>query len=95
MRIKFLEPAYREYNEAIEFYNLQKSGLGDKFIEEIDRTISIIQNYPNSFPAYTGHTRKAVVNTFPYNIIYLIYKNEIIIFAIAHQHRIPDYWMNR
>jgi len=66
--------------------------LGDRFIEEINRTISIISNYPELFSEYTFNTRKAVINIFPYNIIYS-YKNDIItVIAIAHHHRKPDYW---
>lgn len=95
MKVEFLEPAYTEYQEAIEFYNLQSNGLGDKFIIEINRTISIIKNYPESFSNYTKHTKKAVVNIFPYNTIYFIQNKNIIITAIAHQHRKPNYWINR
>jgi len=95
MKIEFLEPAHLEYKDAIDFYNLQNKGLGDKFVIEIDRTISIIKNYPKSFTGYTKHTRKAVVNIFPYNIIYSIHKNFIQILAIAHQHRKPNYWLDR
>ena len=95
MKIEFLEPAYIEYREAIDFYNLQVPGLGDKFVIEIDRTISIIKKYPESFTEYTKHSRKAVVNIFPHNIIYSIHKNFIQILAIAHQHRKPNYWVNR
>ena len=72
MKVEFLEPAYKEYGEAIDFYNLQQSGLGNKFAKEIDRTILIIKNYSESFSPYTKHTRKAIVNTFPYNIIYSV-----------------------
>ncbi len=68
MNVEFYEPAFIEYNEAIDFYNLQSQSLEDKFITEIDNTISIIKKYPESFPEYTRHTRKAVVNVFPYNI---------------------------
>jgi hypothetical protein len=95
MEVEFYEPAYIEYQEAIDFYNLQSERLGDKFIIEIDKTITIIKNYPQSFSDYTKHTRKAVVNVFPYNIIYTIHKNYIEILAIAHQHRKPNYWLNR
>jgi len=95
MKVEFLEPAYIEYQEAIDFYNLQSKGLGDKFILEIDRTISIIINYPESFTEYTKHTRKASVSVFPYNIIYTIHKSYIEILAIAHQHRKPNFWVNR
>ena len=95
MEVKFYEPAYIEYQEAIDFYNLQSEKLGDKFIQEIDKTITIIKNYPESLSKYTKHTRKAVVNVFPYNIIYAIHKNHLEILAIAHQHRKPNYWFNR
>lgn len=95
MEVEFYEPAYIEYQEAIDFYNLQSERLGDKFITEIDKTITIIKNYPQSFSDYTKHTRKAVVNVFPYNLIYTIHKNYIEILAIAHQHRKPNYWLNR
>ena len=95
MNVEFLEPAYIEYQEAVDFYNLQSKGLGEKFILEIDRTISIIKNYPESFTAYTQNTRKAGVSVFPYNIIYTIHKNYIEILAIAHQHRKPEFWADR
>jgi len=95
MIVEFLEPAHIEYQEAIEFYNLQSEGLGDKFIIEVDRTISIIKKYPESFCEYTSHTRKAVVSIFPYNIIYALHKNYIEVIAIAHQHRKPNFWLNR
>ncbi len=95
MIVEFLEPAHIEYQEAIDFYNLQSQGLGNKFVAEIDATISIIKNYPDSFTEYTKHTRKAVVNVFPYNIIYTVHKNYIQIIAIAHQHRKPNYWLKR
>jgi hypothetical protein len=69
MTVEFLESAHIEYQEAIDFYNLQSNGLGSKFAAEIDSTISIIKNYLESYSEYTKHTRKAVVNVFPYNVI--------------------------
>lgn len=95
MKVVFLEPAYLEYKEAVEFYNLQSEGLGNKFIAEIDRTISIIKNYPESFTEYTKHTRKAVVNIFPYNVIYSFNDNTVTVIAVAHQHRKPNFWLDR
>ncbi len=91
MKVDFLEPAFLEYQEAVEFYNTQSAGLGYKFADEVDRTISIIKNYPESFPHYTQNTRKAVVSIFPFNIIYSIIKGIILIFAVIHQHRKPNY----
>lgn len=74
---------------------MQNEGLGNKFIVEIDRALSIIKNYPEGFTKYTEHSRKAVVAAFPYNIIYSIRREKIIILAVAHQHRKPNYWLKR
>ena len=95
MNVEFYEPAFIEYNESIDFYNLQIESLWEKFITEIDNTITLIKKYPKSFPEYKRHTGKAVVNIFPYNIIYTIHKHYIEILAIAHQYRKPTYWLNR
>lgn len=95
MTFEFLDSAHIEYQEAIDFYNLQSNGFGSKFAAEIDSTIFIIKNYPESFSVFTKHIRKAVVNVFPYNIIYTIHKNLILVIAIAHQHRKPNYWLKR
>lgn len=95
MKVEFLEESHLEYLEAIEFYNLQDDRLGAKFKTEIDKTIRIISNYPESYPQYSERSRKAKTNLFPYNIIFSNYKNVIIIIAIAHQHRKPKYWENR
>lgn len=32
---------------------------------------------------------------FPYMLIYTIEESEIIVLAVAHQHRKPNYWKNR
>jgi toxin ParE2 len=95
MIVEFLEPAYLEYQEAIEFYKAQNDDLSNRFIYEIDKTISIILNYPESFSKYTKHTRRAIVNIFPYNLIYSVSFNKIIVIAVAHQNRKPNYWDKR
>ena len=69
MKIKFLEPAFQEYNEAMENYELRSEGLGSKFKEQIGRTIKIIKRHSQGFSKFTIHTRKAIINILPYNII--------------------------
>jgi hypothetical protein len=66
MIVEFLSPEYVEYQETIDYYNLQSDGLGEKFSFEINRAISIIKKYPESFTKYTFHTRRVIINAFPY-----------------------------
>lgn len=35
MKVEFIEPAAIELDDAIEFYNQQSQGLGNKFFDEI------------------------------------------------------------
>ncbi len=91
MKVEFLQEAYIEFKEAIDFYNYQNKKLGERFIKEIEKTINLIKIYPKIFSLYTKNTRKAVLSTFPYNIIYALEKESIVIIAVAHQHRKPKF----
>lgn len=95
MKVEFLEEALTDYKEAIDFLELQIEGLGKRLIKEVDKTIQIIRRYPEGFPEFTAHTRKAKVRVFPYNLIYIIENNKIIIAAVAHHNRRPEYWKDR
>jgi len=95
MNVEFIEPASIELDDAIEYYNLQSHGFGEKFLDEVLQTIDLIVLFPEAWSEVTKHTRKALLRKFPYNVIYTIHKKKIYILAIAHQHREPEYWIDR
>ena len=81
MDVEFIEPASIELDDAIEYYNLQSHGLGDKFFDELLNTIDLISLFPEAWTEVTKHTRKALLRKFPYNLIYTIHKKKISILA--------------
>ena len=95
MNVEFIEPASIELDDAIEYYNLQSHGFGEKFLDEVLQTIDLIVLFPEAWSEVTKHTRKALLRKFPYNVIYTIHKKKIYILAVAHQHREPEYWIDR
>ncbi|MBN2008221.1 type II toxin-antitoxin system RelE/ParE family toxin [candidate division KSB1 bacterium] len=95
MVVDFIEPASIELDDAIAYYNLQSPGLGEKFLADVMRTIELIAAYPEAWSRNTVHTRKARLKKFPYHLIYTIRINKIYILAVAHQHREPEYWIDR
>ena len=95
MQIAFTEPATIELDDAIEYYELQLTGLGKKFFNDLLETIELISKFPQLFIQNSDHTRKAVLKKFPYSIIYSVLNNTIYIIAVAHQHREPEYWVDR
>lgn len=95
MQVEFIEPALIELDDAIEYYNLQTTGLGKKFLDEVLEAISLILQFPQLWSQNTENTRKAILRKFPYNLIYSILDNKLYIIAVAHQNREPEYWIDR
>jgi toxin ParE2 len=95
MTIEFLDIAKVEFDEAMFFYELEQDGLGERFKAEVRRAIDRMLQFPDSWPVERGEVRKCFVHTFPYKILYAIDHERLVILAVAHQHREPDYWIAR
>jgi plasmid stabilization system protein ParE len=95
MEVIFNELAVSEMNDAIAYYELQFSGLGIAFKEEIKKAINRIIKYPKAWSTVDEDIRKYVLHKFTYNVYYSLEKDHLYIIAIAHQHRKPNYWIDR
>ena len=95
MKVLFTELAKSEIDDAACFYELEYNGLGIRFKEEIRHAVNLIREYPTALAIERGDVRKCLLHRFPYKILYSIEDDHILIIAIAHQHRKPDYWVDR
>ncbi len=95
MQVEFIEPASIELDDAIEYYELQMNGLGNIFLNEVLETLDLLSQFPILWTKNTANTRKAAMRKFPYNLIYSVLNDKIYIIALAHQHREPEYWIER
>lgn len=50
---------------------------------------------PLLYAIETGDVRKCPVNRFPYVLHYVLRADTVVIVAVSHQHRAPDYWIDR
>ncbi|MBX3164110.1 MAG: type II toxin-antitoxin system RelE/ParE family toxin [Bacteroidetes bacterium] len=91
----FHPEAEDEFIEAVNFYNARQENLGYDFSVEVYATIRIVMAQPKAWQILKGSIRRALVNRFPYGIIYKISKQQIIILAVMHLHREPNYWKKR
>ncbi len=89
------EVAEIEINEAANFYDLKCPGLSKDFIDEIQKAINTIAEFPDATPIIKGKIRKKTLLKFPYSLFYSVRKDSIRILAIAHQKRRPFYWSSR
>ena len=95
MKVDFLQPAENEFNETIEYYNLQSEGLGLEFAAEVKRGLGRIQQYPAAWMPLSKRTRRCRLSRFPYALIYQIRGEIILIVAVQNLHKHPDSWTSR
>ena len=96
MTYTFHPEAEIEFNNAIDYYEDSKKGLGLKFAVEVYNTINKrIIPYTNAWHKIDKNTRRCLANRFPFGIIYYQKNNQIIILAVMHLHKKPNYWKNR
>ena len=95
MQLIFLALARDELAEAKRFYNLQQQGLGESFKREAEAAARLIQDRPLAWQIEAEPVRRFIFDRFPYKMLYIIREGRIVVIAIAHQHRQPDYWIER
>lgn len=97
MKVSFLKVAEAELDDAVADYELEQPGLGARFRSEVSRSLQRIIDFPTAYQSFGPRTRRCLIAKFPYGIIYShdSLHNELLIVAIAHLHRRPDYWISR
>ncbi len=95
MKVIFSRYAKSELDDATYYYEYELQGLGKSFRTEIRKAAKRIAVYPKSWAIEKGEIRKCLLHKFPYKLLYSIEKDHIFIIAVAHQHRKPDYWVER
>ena len=95
MTVRFLEIAEIELDEAIQWYGAQTPGLGRAFLIEVLAAADRIARFPEAWHPLGEGVRRCRLSRFPYGLIYTMDNGDILVLAVAHLHRRPDYWRDR
>ena len=95
MRVLISPEAQREFEEAERYYKHQSPQLGDAFRAEIKEALPRIRSWPLSCPIERGDIRRLTLSRFPYKLLYSVESDHLYVIAVAHQHRAPEYWIER
>ena len=68
---------------------------GEEFRDEAWETVRRIKEFPQAWHPLSGSIRRCQMRRFPFGVIYEPSELEIVIIAIAHLHREPEYWRAR
>lgn len=95
MRLEFLPEAQAEFYEACAYYEDKQADLGIRFRDEVWEICSTILDHPVLWRERPGGFRRVNCPVFPYYLAYFIRGETILIAAVAHASRHPDYWKKR
>jgi plasmid stabilization system protein ParE len=94
-RVVLLPPAKRDVKKAYEWYDEQKPGLGEVFLERVGACLKAIGRSPTAFQLVAFDARRAIVKQFPYVIFYRIEAKAIYVYSVFHTSQDPQKWMDR
>lgn len=95
MKAGFHPAATEEFIETVAYYDGEVPGLGNGLIVEVERIIEILRDQPKIGQRIEKNFRRVLLARFPYSLIYSIEPEQILVVAVAHQHRRPGYWQER
>lgn len=93
--VRLLRPAELELLDAARYYELQAPGLGGDFLDRVDSAVRETAHAPLRWPVIRHDIRRRLVHRFPYCLLYRDDPAEVVVLAIMHLHRRPDYWLDR
>jgi toxin ParE1/3/4 len=84
--------ATAEMIDAARRYEQRREGLGFRFIRVVEEVCDKIGEFPEVGAPLGRKDRKRRVPRFPYDVVYRIKEEGILVLAIKHHRRRPGYW---
>jgi cytochrome P450 len=93
--VRFHPQAGAEMIDAAAYYESQQRDLGKRFLASVRNAIDNIVINPRLYPVVYLDVRRCLTKTFPFGVLFRILPDQIVVVAVMHLHRHPDYWKNR
>ena len=98
-RARFVAPARRELLAEVTYNNNKNNNkelwLGGRLLAAVKEATAWALAYPITGTPASENTRRMFLKDFPFALVYRPDENGIVIFALAHHARRPEYWRNR
>lgn len=95
--LELSDDAKTDYENAVAWYEDQKTGLGFDFSVRLAEIFEAIEDFPERQRFLYENRRFAFVKQFPYKVYFIVDEanSRIIVFAILHNKRDPQIWRKR
>jgi plasmid stabilization system protein ParE len=100
MRIRVLDDARLEYAQAVQWYREEDLDVARDMVSEYVARVRRARQLPKSGTLVPKlpvglEVRRFLLGRFPYAVFIAYLHEEMVIVAVAHQHRKPFYWRKR
>lgn len=91
IRFEFSKNAFADLSESIDWYENQKSNLGNELAAIFYSELQFILEFPKSSRKIVKDLRRKVMKQFPFNIYYFYYEENLLIeiIGVLHKSRNP------
>jgi plasmid stabilization system protein ParE len=84
-----------DLEQAYAWYEAQRVGRGDDFLDRVDACIQGILRFPEMHAVFHGNYRRALVRRFPYAVFYEYADDTVIVYCVLHTAQDPEKWRRR
>ena len=84
--------AIRDVQEAYNWYEARSKGTGEQLLAELEEYVDFVLDRPTGNPKWRSRYRKITLKKFPYQVIYRVEKETIVIYSVFHNKRNPSRW---
>ncbi len=93
--VDFLPGARRDFDESFEWYARRSPQAAIGFADAVDAALFKIAASPGRFAAVDEVHRECPIQRFPFRIVFRVAAERIVIVAVAHAKRRPEFWKDR
>lgn len=94
-RLVIWPEADAEVAEAASWYEGKRAGLGAEFLDAFDAATDKLRRQPYLYAPILRDARRVLLQRFPYDVIYEIHGDEVVVLSCFNEWRDPQEWMRR
>lgn len=93
--LEYLDEAVADAEGAAQWYAERSATAATRFSTELDQAEAAILERPEAWPANSDGDRRYLLRRFPFSVVYRVEPTRVVIVAVAHARRRPQYWKHR
>jgi len=95
MKFRFHPDALEEYQESAQYYVSINPLVARRFVDEIEAAIRQMCKHPKAYTIIEDDIRRCLVKKFPFGLYFSLEADYLLIVAVMHLSRMPEYWKER